>query len=328
MAVFMLSGLSAQDVLFVGEEVVEDVEIVTEAEIVANIEAAGYTVTTISGTEFAGYAEGDFDDYDVVIIGESISSGDATNFGAIGFPIPVICLEPYVLHKDGWEFYGESYIFDASTVTEDAYDMTILDGTHPIFTGLDYTAGDEIGWVTDSEEGAHLLGMPVGDGPMGDNATPLADNNFIYDQTGEGFAFMWAIEADATTPRMFLWGIHERYLPHRSDAFDQIILNALQWVRGVEVSVAEAKANEAVSSLNISPNPAVTNTQVYINAAASGIAEISVIDLSGNEISSDAVNMSKGVNSYNLPVEMLKSGLYFVSVELNGKKFVEKLIVK
>jgi endoglucanase len=76
------------------------------------------------------------------------------------------------------------------------------------------------------------------------------------------------------------------------------------------------------------PNPAKGKnvTLLYESNSSSGISVL-VADASGRQLSQTTFIASKGSNQYNLSTEF-KPGLYFISVLQNGKRSVQKLVIK
>lgn len=92
--------------------------------------------------------------------------------------------------------------------------------------------------------------------------------------------------------------------------------------------VAAVKLDEnTVQPVVIFPNPFTTDVTVKISADAPGKANIELTDITGRKVSSQVQNVSEGQNSIAIDhVSKLKAGVYFISIEMNGKQYVEKLI--
>ena len=72
----------------------------------------------------------------------------------------------------------------------------------------------------------------------------------------------------------------------------------------------------------IHPNPAATT--ISIEGVLNNNAQVSIIDLTGRCVKE--VEISNAVSAIN--IEDLERGVYFISVEQNGNRKVEKLVVK
>ena len=78
----------------------------------------------------------------------------------------------------------------------------------------------------------------------------------------------------------------------------------------------------------VSPNPASDVATVSVYSLLDAESEISIFDVSGRLVYSQAVTVSKGLNKTDLPVvKNLNSGLYLVQVRIRDEVSVEKLII-
>lgn len=79
--------------------------------------------------------------------------------------------------------------------------------------------------------------------------------------------------------------------------------------------------------LNIYPNPTSSNVTVTFNAVTYN-TNISLFDLTGKEVLSQQLNVSKGLNQQNLTLNNLKQGIYFLRITSGTNTSTQKLIIK
>lgn len=296
-----------------------------EQMVVDQIEAlpqVDYVDVYTDATEWA--AIGDYiDDYDALILFESPSSSNNQIIGQLGFPKPFICFEPWVLHKDGWNWYAQADgFFNASALVPDdtmfyrvpaRYTEVIVAADHPIFTGFGFNAGDEVvfsdGGVdlanSENDGDAYGIDLTAAITDIADAATPLAQNKLALenDDLFGSAVNMWAIEENATTPRAFIYGQHAADLENQTPEMNRLMKNAMLWILSEEIT-ASAKT------------PSTNNVRVYINAASDlvvrgvkDIESITVYNLAGQAVKS----VETSVNTVN--VSELNKGIYMVSVK-------------
>ena len=84
----------------------------------------------------------------------------------------------------------------------------------------------------------------------------------------------------------------------------------------------EEGVEEMLANFNIYPNPATST--VFVESSLNEKAQVSIIDLTGRCVKE--VELSNHVSAIN--IEDIESGVYFITVEQNGNRLVEKLVVK
>lgn len=88
------------------------------------------------------------------------------------------------------------------------------------------------------------------------------------------------------------------------------------------------KENELVSIANIYPNPASGSTNIGLNLKKAGNVTITVTNLIGQTIlTQQAGTMDAGQNKYELNLNGIKTGVYFVTVSVNGSSITQKLTI-
>lgn len=93
-----------------------------------------------------------------------------------------------------------------------------------------------------------------------------------------------------------------------------------------------ADENYAQNYLKINPNPVINVSQLELNIAQSGIADISIIDLNGNKIQEIYSGyLSAGTHSFSIYNHTnginIASGMYFAIIEINGAILRDKIII-
>jgi hypothetical protein len=81
------------------------------------------------------------------------------------------------------------------------------------------------------------------------------------------------------------------------------------------------------SMVSISPNPANSSVIISANIPASGVLNISVVNLLGVEVSSSSAVASSGLVSRELNTNSLPAGIYIVKVGLSGGGVVSKKLI-
>ena len=79
--------------------------------------------------------------------------------------------------------------------------------------------------------------------------------------------------------------------------------------------------------LSVSPNPVAATANLLFNAAANGIATITVTNQAGATVLSQLVSVATGVNIKKLDVSKLAGGMYFVKIKTGEKVEVARIIV-
>jgi len=88
---------------------------------------------------------------------------------------------------------------------------------------------------------------------------------------------------------------------------------------------------ENLSSFNavsLYPNPASSNVKIVIDALKNlNNLEVEIYNINGAMISQESVDMPAGLNTYNLSVESLNTGIYFIKITSEGFSSTHKLVV-
>lgn len=96
-----------------------------------------------------------------------------------------------------------------------------------------------------------------------------------------------------------------------------------------QVTGIEKTTNESLSSIVVFPNPTSSNTFVSFNMIEKNKVSVNVYDVLGNLVSTLSQNneFEKGNNTITLNTSNLSSGIYTISLEVNGAKETKKLVI-
>lgn len=85
--------------------------------------------------------------------------------------------------------------------------------------------------------------------------------------------------------------------------------------------------NEASAGMNIFPNPSNGAFTVSFDTQESGMAQVSVKDISGRTISMKNVALNSGSNQISMN-ENLSAGIYLVQLTINGTTAIQRVVIK
>jgi len=103
-------------------------------------------------------------------------------------------------------------------------------------------------------------------------------------------------------------------------AIDDLNLWPYQMIIGLD------ETNSISNNLILYPNPAKNNVNITFNHMNSGIYEMTIEDLKGQQVMNDLINVSNGNTSKVIDVSQFESGVYFVKV-VNGSSIITKKLV-
>ncbi|MCF8364907.1 MAG: T9SS type A sorting domain-containing protein [Bacteroidales bacterium] len=81
-------------------------------------------------------------------------------------------------------------------------------------------------------------------------------------------------------------------------------------------------------NISIFPNPASGATNLLITVDKPGIAHYSLTDLTGQEIETGLITLTRGENTHRLELEALSKGIYLINLENGDQTLTRKLIIK
>ena len=97
----------------------------------------------------------------------------------------------------------------------------------------------------------------------------------------------------------------------------------------IDPSVLSVKNTEAINhSLAVFPNPATDNINIEVSAQNNGTAKVELLNVVGQLVDTQSINLNAGVNRTNIEVSNLVSGVYFVRATVNGVSSTSRVIVE
>jgi hypothetical protein len=100
------------------------------------------------------------------------------------------------------------------------------------------------------------------------------------------------------------------------------------YVSGSNAGLFENIENQLDEAIKIYPNPANDQTNIQLNLKQESTITLRLLDASGKELSNRSYNQLSGLWSVNLDTNNLNSGLYFVELEVDGRKIAKRLIIE
>lgn len=94
----------------------------------------------------------------------------------------------------------------------------------------------------------------------------------------------------------------------------------------ISTSVNEKLVNK--TSLNVYPNPAATQTQIAFDSKVSGFATVVIYSITGAKVLSLNETVQVGNNNYNIYLDNLDHGIYFINLSINGESVSNHKIMK
>ncbi len=91
---------------------------------------------------------------------------------------------------------------------------------------------------------------------------------------------------------------------------------------------AKVYSNEFLK-LNIYPNPATSQLNIFVDHQTGGKADIEIFDIHGKIVKILGVfQIDNGSNRIQSNISEIDAGIYFVKIEIEGKMLIEKLIIR
>lgn len=87
-------------------------------------------------------------------------------------------------------------------------------------------------------------------------------------------------------------------------------------------------ANNSVKDMQVYPNPARNNAKVIIESTENSSAQLTVVNLLGQTVHSEQINIHAGTNVMNLDVSRYQNGFYLINIRTNTGSSTKKLIVQ
>jgi hypothetical protein len=115
-------------------------------------------------------------------------------------------------------------------------------------------------------------------------------------------------------------------VPNSSAGGSALAIDNIKVVNSVNTGLAENKLNSLGAS--VYPNPARNEVNVAFTIQKSGVATVSIMDLTGREIRTFTKSAGTGVNNLKMNISDLEKGVYMVRTLVNDKMSVTKLIIR
>lgn len=180
-----------------------------------------------------------------------------------------------------------------------------------------------------------------GSGPMGgyeNLANPVPAADMVYDHVGRALLGGYTGQV-GSVPATITDGTVANYtftytVPATSnrDNMHAVVLlldnNTGEIVNATEVSISESGSVAGIDAINMNvyPNPASDNVTVAFEAA--GDYTITITDMAGRVVSTDAFSNLSGAQNIAIPVADLMSGNYIISVATDGASYNQVLVIK
>lgn len=100
------------------------------------------------------------------------------------------------------------------------------------------------------------------------------------------------------------------------------------YVNGTAVAGLETMSFDPENTMKIYPNPANEFTNVILNIKEQANVSLKLMDLQGKEISIKNYGSLNGMKEININTSHLNAGVYFIELNLDGNKNVQRLIVE
>lgn len=84
---------------------------------------------------------------------------------------------------------------------------------------------------------------------------------------------------------------------------------------------------EPFSGISVYPNPTAGASILEVNLDHQGSLNLSVTDLTGRLINQESFNLRSGANKIDFDISNQEAGLYFLNIEMDGKREVKKIVV-
>jgi hypothetical protein len=101
----------------------------------------------------------------------------------------------------------------------------------------------------------------------------------------------------------------------------------MAFTRPSGVGIAENTLSSIVNS-QLYPNPAKGNASLMINLKDNSKVELKVVNLMGEVVKTSTVDSEAGINTLNVDLSGVASGIYLVNVKIGNTSAAKKLIVE
>ena len=103
----------------------------------------------------------------------------------------------------------------------------------------------------------------------------------------------------------------------------------VEYIDGEEFGLNAGIENlEKIADIQLLPNPTSQNTRLSFNAENTGVAEVQVFNVQGQNVFAISHSLSQGQNNIELPSSRFEKGVYLVSIKVNNQRTINKLVVQ
>ena len=96
----------------------------------------------------------------------------------------------------------------------------------------------------------------------------------------------------------------------------------------VEVFLCTAIENEPIQGFSVVPNPNAGQFQVNVILSNPAVCNLTIHDIQGKAVYSEALNLNAQMHALPLDLQNVSDGIYFLHLEADNQRFVQKLIVQ
>ncbi len=146
----------------------------------------------------------------------------------------------------------------------------------------------------------------------------------MYDEKGSNGLFTYTIKMKPNLPYgTHIWNNAGIYFDYNEAVVTNRVVNTI-----VKPTDIDNKGSEERLAFAIYPNPAHNNfTAIVDNKTANAAASISITDVSGRTLMVRTMRLQSGKQLIGMGTESLTSGVYFVNLQIDGRKSSQKLVI-
>lgn len=86
--------------------------------------------------------------------------------------------------------------------------------------------------------------------------------------------------------------------------------------------------HHSIQTMTLVPNPAKGASTLVVDLRNGGNSQLTITDMSGRTLLQKQGSMAAGLQQIALPVGNLASGIYFVTLSVEGQKLTSKLVIQ
>jgi len=146
----------------------------------------------------------------------------------------------------------------------------------------------------------------------------------MYDESGSNGMFTYTIRQKPNLPLgTQIWNKAGIYFDYNEPVITNQVVNTLYKPTGIENTGSRERLSFALY-----PNPAAASCTILVeNKAANAEAHLNVTDVSGRVLLSRSMRLQSGKQLIGMNTASLGAGVYFVNLEIAGRKSAQKLVI-